>query len=233
MTRGPDHHASAHDPDHQEVSSLGDLVLDEAFWDRRYRSTAAVWSGRPNPQLVVEAADLAPGTALDAGCGEGADALWLATLGWRVTAVDISTVALDRAAAHARQVGADVAERISWQQADLTSWVPPVSTFDLVSAQFLHLPTTQRAALHHRLAAAVALGGSLLVVGHHPTDLQTTAARPPIPELYFTAADAAAALDPDQWDVVVSDTRARTAPDPAGRSTTVHDAVLRARRRSP
>ena len=80
-------------------------AVDRESYDELYRSTQSVWSGRPNRQLVVEAADLPPGTALDAGSGEGGDALWLAERGWRVTAVDFSPVALERAAAVARARG--------------------------------------------------------------------------------------------------------------------------------
>jgi SAM-dependent methyltransferase len=80
----------------------------KAFWEERYRGHTAVSSRRPNPQLVAEAGDLAPGTALDAGCGEGADAIWLASRGWRVTAVDFATTALRRAREHAETLGADI-----------------------------------------------------------------------------------------------------------------------------
>ncbi|HVA24135.1 MAG TPA: class I SAM-dependent methyltransferase, partial [Chloroflexota bacterium] len=111
-----------------------------AVWDERYRSQGQLWSGRPNPHLVSEAADLTPGTALDAGSGEGADAIWLAEHGWQVTAVDFSTVALERGAARARELGDEVARRITWQHADLTDWGPPVASYDLVSAQFMQLP---------------------------------------------------------------------------------------------
>ena len=100
-----DHHADhhSHDGDHAAHAVTQDgtptTVFDKKFWDERYSSAPAIWSGNPNPQLVAEVADFAPGTALDIGAGEGADALWLAQQGWSVTAVDISTVALDRAAA--------------------------------------------------------------------------------------------------------------------------------------
>ena len=204
--------------------------MDEAFLDERYRSSSALWSGRPNPQLVTEAADLLPGAALDVGCGEGADAVWLAERGWRVTAVDLSTVALDRATAHALEVGVDVAQRIYWLHADLTEWVPEVATYDLVSAQFMHLPKNPREALFRRLAASVSPGGTLLIVGHHPSDLQTSIARPPAPELFFTAPEVAAMLDPHEWAITVSAARARTALDSEGRTVTIHDAVLRAQR---
>jgi 2-polyprenyl-3-methyl-5-hydroxy-6-metoxy-1,4-benzoquinol methylase len=81
--------------------------FDQAFWDERYRSHDALWSGNPNDHLINETDGLTPGPALDVGCGEGADAVWLAERGWRVTAVDLSTVALERGAAHARRVSGE------------------------------------------------------------------------------------------------------------------------------
>lgn len=220
---GPDHHGS-------HARHAAAIQFDQEFWEERYRSHPSVWSGNPNTHLVSEAADLTPGTALDVGAGEGADALWLAERGWQVTAIDLSTVALDRGASHAREAGADVAARIQWLHADLTSWVPTPMTYDLVSAQFMHLPKPQRDPLFARLAASVAAGGTLLIVGHHPLDLQTTIPRPPMPELFFTAADIADTLNPDEWEILVSDARARDAIDPDGRPATIHDAVMRAQR---
>lgn len=208
-----------------------ELVLDEAFWEERYRSHEAVWSGRPNPQLVAEAGGLTPGTALDVGSGEGADALWLAQRGWQVTAVDFSTTALARAARHAGTLGPDVAERVTWTHRDLMAWVPPATAFDLVTAQYLHTLPGPRRSILAGLADAVAPGGILLVVGHHPLDLQTPVPRPPRPELFPTAEDLAAALDPHRWEVLVVEARPRPATAPDGRAATVHDAVLTARRR--
>jgi SAM-dependent methyltransferase len=206
-------------------------MFDEQFWEERYRAHAAVWSGRPNLQLVAETTELTPGAALDVGSGEGADAIWLASRGWQVTAVDFSTTALQRGAVHADALGADVAGRIRWVHADLTTWAPTEGAFDLVSAQFLHLPAAQRQVLFAKLATMVAPGGSLLIVGHHPSDLQTTMPRPPIPDLFFTAEQIGDSLDPDQWDVLVADARPRPASDPDGQEITIHDAVLRARKR--
>jgi SAM-dependent methyltransferase len=223
---GADHE---HDHGVEEQIPVMDLFR-ESFWDDRYRSKTAMWSGNPNPQLVAEAASLEPGDALDAGCGEGADAIWLAERGWRVTAVDISTVALERGAAHARQVGSDVADRITWHQADLLSWKPRPQTYDLVSAQFMQMPTLQRAAFVERLAAGVATGGTLLVVGHGPTDLLTTAHRPRSPELFFTAGEIVSLLDPKLWRVDLNESRQREAPDPDGIPVTHHDEVVAARR---
>jgi 2-polyprenyl-3-methyl-5-hydroxy-6-metoxy-1,4-benzoquinol methylase len=206
-------------------------MMDRAFWDQRYRSSAAIWSGRPNPHLVAQVADLPPSSALDVGCGEGADAVWLAEHGWRVTAVDISPVALERAERHAATAGSAVAGRITWQRADLTDTEPAHETYDLVSAQFLHLPTAQRVALYRRLAAAVAPGGTLLIVSHSPRDLDTTLRRPQQPEMFPTAAELAASLDPRTWTVLVSAAEPHQALDPDGRAVTAHDEILRAQRR--
>jgi len=204
--------------------------FDQAFWDDRYRSQAALWSGEPNGHLVAEVDGMTPGTALDVGAGEGADAIWLAGRGWQVTAVDISAVALERAARHAVQAGADIAGRIVWLQRDLTDWRPPRDHYDLVSAQYMHLPPEPRQVLFNRLASAVAPGGTLLIVGHHPSDLQTAMPRPQMPELFFTGDDIARQLDPDQWDIVKNAAVPRSATDPDGRLVTIHDTVLRARR---
>ena len=98
--------------------------MDEAHWDGQYGSREAFWSGEPNPQLVREVQSLRPGNALDVGCGEGADALWLARHGWHVTGVDISSIALARAATHATQAGAELAGRLAWRHMDLDEFVP-------------------------------------------------------------------------------------------------------------
>ena len=226
MTSGPQH-----DHEHgREGARL--LVQDQAFWDERYRSHGQLWSGNPNAHLVTEVPELTPGTALDVGCGEGADAIWLAEHGWLVTAVDLSAVALERAASHALEVGADVAQRITWLHVNVTEWTPAARSFDLVSAQFMQLSTAKRELLHRRLAESVASGGTLLIVGHHPSDMDTTVPRPRMPELFFTAADVAAGLNSREWELIVEASRERQATDPAGETVAIHDAVLRARRRS-
>ncbi|QCB95724.1 class I SAM-dependent methyltransferase [Arthrobacter sp. PAMC25564] len=210
------------------------MEFDESFWDERYRlpgQHGSVWSGQPNPQLVAEAADLVPGSALDVGAGEGADAVWLARRGWRVTAVDISSVALARAAA-AVEDDPETAARINWQHQDLTASPPPAGTFDLVSAQYLHLPAPQRDGVYRRLAASVAPGGTLLIVGHHPSDLETSVRRPSAPGLLFTAEQIAADLDPREWEIVTCVSRPRAEGDPDGTPVTVQDSVLRARRKA-
>lgn len=202
--------------------------MNEAFWDEMYRARSTVWSGNPNAHLVSEASGLAPAAALDVGCGEGADAIWLAERGWRVTAVDISTVALERGAALANKIGADVARRIDWLHVDVTEWVPPQDSYDLVSAQFMHLAKDGREALFRRLAGAVAPGGSLLIVATIPQTSGPLSAVP-APELFYTAAEIAASFDSNRWEIQVCAARERSALDPEGRTVSIHDAVLHAR----
>ncbi len=218
--------ADAHAHGHEHGGDVMRMFTEEA-WEERYRSRDAVWSGRPNPQLLAEASDLSPGTALDVGSGEGADALWLADRGWQVTGVDFSATALARAAAHAAERGATV----EWVHADVTAWTPPERTFDLVSAQFMHLPPAPRRELFGRLAAAVRAGGTLLIVGHHPDDMRTSMPRPDLPDRFFTAEEVAATLAPQEWEAIRAEARSRTARDPDGRDVTIQDAVLIARRR--
>ncbi|WP_134727805.1 bifunctional NAD(P)/FAD-dependent oxidoreductase/class I SAM-dependent methyltransferase [Amycolatopsis nivea] len=207
--RADDHHAEA-------------PPFDRASWEERYRSQDGMWSGRPNDQLVTEARGLEPGHALDAGCGEGGDALWLAQQGWRVTAVDFSTTAIERGRVQAAKLG--VADRITWVAADLGEWVPE-SKYDLVTSHFLHIPSTARTAAFARLANAVAPGGTLLVVGHDPADHH--AGRPHMPDMMFTAEEVAETLD-QSWASVAADNRERPA---VGAEMVVRDTVLVARKR--
>src|SRR6202008_569344 len=113
------------------------VMFTEAFWDERYRSRGRLWSGEPNQRLVEEITGLAPGRALDLGCGEGGDAVWLARQGWHVTAVDVSGVALSRTSRAAEEAG--VADRVAVVRHDLSRSFP-TGTFDLVTTHFLHSP---------------------------------------------------------------------------------------------
>jgi SAM-dependent methyltransferase len=213
---------------HDVADEAGRDPHGQAYWDARYASRERIWSGQPNRQLVAEAASLAPGRALDVGCGEGADALWLAGRGWRVTAVDVSEVALARAAARAGELGGEVAGRVAWEQADAREWAPPVAAYELVSAQYLHFAPEVRPWVVGRLAAAVAPGGVLLYVGHDPSDLDVVPR--PHPELLPAAPEIGRLLDGAAWDVEVAEARPRPATH-RGQELTLHDAVLRARRR--
>jgi SAM-dependent methyltransferase len=215
------HSETAHPHDEADPARM----LTREFWDERYGG-GPVWSGDPNPLLVRYAAELTPGLALDVGSGEGGDVLWLARHGWTVTGADISPVALARAAELA---GPQIADRITWRQADILTWAPPERHFHLVSAQFMHLPRPARESLHQRLAAAVRPGGTLLVVGHHPADLATVPR--PFPERFATGEQMAAVLDPEEWDIETGAPE-REVAGPEGTPVTLRDAVLRAVRRA-
>ena len=211
-----------HEHAHEQQRPGGDLH-DHASWDERYRGAPALWSGRVNPPLVAEATGLAPGRALDVGCGEGGDALWLARRGWRVTGLDWSEVALARAAEHAAAAG--LTEQVEWVRGDVGSWQPPAAAYDLVTAHFLHPTADQRRPLVTRLATSVAPGGTLLWVGHAYNEAAAAAWGG---DRFVAAAEVAADLDPAAWEVVVAATR----PRPDGKHGDHHaDEVLRARRR--
>lgn len=197
----------------------------QAEWDARYAGQERLWSGQPNGALVAEVAGLTPGRVLDVGCGEGADAVWLARGGWDVTALEVSGVALGRAAGHARDAGVAV----HWVHAGLAEAALPPGSFDLVSAQYPALLRTPDAAAERALLAAVAPGGVLLVVHHAGMDTQ------PAQESGFDPADyvwppMVAALLDGGWEVESDEQRPRVAPDGGAGSHPTDDLVLRARR---
>jgi thioredoxin reductase/SAM-dependent methyltransferase len=207
-----------------EDTRLTASVLSPDYWEQRYSSDDRVWSGEPNPHLVSVVADLKPGSALDVGSGEGADSLWLASRGWDVTGVEMAQAAVDRAVRAADEAGVHV----TWRRADVRTWQPGAEQYDLVSVQYLQLPRTTLAGVLGRLAATVRPGGTLLVVGHHPADLQvTTLRRPRLRHLMFTAEELATVLDPSVWDITTSATE-RPATDPDRQQIVLTDAVLHA-----
>lgn len=208
----------------EDQAEAASAETGDAEWDARYASTEQVWSGRPNGALVAEVAELASGRALDVGCGEGADAVWLDRQGWEVTALDVSRVALERAALHARKAGADV----RWVHAGLVEALLPPGTFDLVSAQYPALRRTPGHSAERSLLAAVAPGGTLLVVHHADVDVEQARAHGFDPADYVGPADVAALLD-DDWQVEVDEKRPRHI-SAGGGSHHTQDLVLRARR---
>ena len=215
MTRPPT-------PDHAVADGS---LWTAGFWDERYAASPTIWSGRPNQRLVEQAGGLARGTALDVGCGEGADAVWLAGQGWRTTGVDVSRVALERAAAHAADAGVEV----EWAQVDVVAGEPLPAAYDLVSAHFLHPPADRLPHVLRALGEAVVVSGTLLLVGHHPRDLvarhQDSAMLPLMP----TPEQVVDLLDPARWQVQVAETQSREQLV-EGEPVTVHDTVVRATR---
>jgi SAM-dependent methyltransferase len=198
------------------------------FWERRYAGQRRVWSGRPNHWLEVVAGPLAPGRALDLGCGEGGDAVWLAARGWDVTAVDVSETAVRRTTELAASAG--VPGRVHPVRRDLEQALPD-GRWDLVNAQFLQTPLPfDRPRVLRGAAAAVRPRGRLLVVDHgssppwsdhhHHHDLPTA------PETL-----AEIALDPRSWEVEIAEARSREATGPSGEVATLLDNVLVFRRR--
>lgn len=141
-------------------------TLDHHGWDERYAASELVWGAGPNRFLVEEVTELRPGTGLDVACGEGRNAIWLASIGWHVVGVDFSMVGLDKA----RQLATRRGVTMDWVHADLTTWEPP-STYDLVEVMYLHLPVDLRHNVLARMAKSVAPGGTMLVVAHDLTNL--------------------------------------------------------------
>ena len=179
-------------------------------WQSRYSQPDRVWSSNPNPWLVEVAEQLVPGSALDVGCGEGADAIWLAAAGWTVTGLDFAPAALARASEHAHD--AEVAGRITWAEQDLTSWRPHPRTADLVSVQFFHAPPDLRSQVHQR--AWEATRRDLVIVGHDPTNATQGSGGPPDPAVLYSTEDVLNTLDLAEAEVSVSERRARNADDP-------------------
>ncbi|MEU4236976.1 class I SAM-dependent methyltransferase [Actinoplanes sp. NPDC026619] len=203
-------------------------MSDEQAWDARYAEAEhRIWSGNPNVELVTEVADLRPGRALDLGCGEGADAVWLAGRGWQVTAVDISGVALRRAAEHA----ADAGVTVEFQRHNLEQTFPD-GEFDLVSAQFLHFwAEFDREKILRRAAGSVAPGGVLLIEGHMdhgPFAHGDNEGK----EIHFPTPDEViAALDlGDGWEVLTKAIHPRQQKGPDGDLITRTDSTVKLRR---
>jgi SAM-dependent methyltransferase len=161
-----------------------------ARWDERHAAREPIESFEPDPTLIQEVGSLRPGRALDLGSGDGRNAVWLASQGWQVTAVDFSQVALDRGRALATARGV----RVEWQLADLLEWSPVAGLFNLVTLFFIHLPPDERRDVYRRAAAAVAVAGTLLVVGHDRTNLEDGVGGPQDPEVLITPGEVVAGL---------------------------------------
>jgi 2-polyprenyl-3-methyl-5-hydroxy-6-metoxy-1,4-benzoquinol methylase len=201
-------------------------AFEPPAWEERYAGEQSVWSGNPNPQLVEEATRLRPGTALDVGCGEGGDVIWLARQGWHVTGADFSANGLARAARHAEQAG--VADRTDWWQVDAREFDAAGRSFDLVTTHYLHPPGGRIVDVTRRLATAVAPGGHLLVVGHAPSEAFEHLSSSHRGAMWL-AENLLPAL-PDDVEVLAVEQRPRTVVRD-GRTVEIEDSTLFARRR--
>jgi 2-polyprenyl-3-methyl-5-hydroxy-6-metoxy-1,4-benzoquinol methylase len=159
-------------------------------WDRRYAETESLWSATPNRFLVSEALELPPGSALDLACGEGRNALWLAALGWRVTAVDFSEVAIAKGRRRALEEGVEV----DFRGLDLLDFEPEREAYDLVLVLYLQIPPEERRLVLARAATAVSPGGTLLLVGHDLRNLTEGVGGPSDASLLYTPDDIVAEL---------------------------------------
>jgi len=215
--------------------------FDKDYWDQIWTGERAGSMGTSdaNPHLIQEVGGLPPGSAIDAGCGAGAEAIWLATQGWTVTAADVAEAALELA--EQRAAAAGVAGQVQWVQADLSTWEPD-GQYDLVTTHYAH-PEMPQLEFYDRIASWVAPQGTLLVVGHlrhqgHDHDHRSTQSdghgdeQTQPPSAATATADAITALlDPGVWAIATAKESHRTLPGPGGRPTTVHDVVVRASRR--
>jgi 2-polyprenyl-3-methyl-5-hydroxy-6-metoxy-1,4-benzoquinol methylase len=204
--------------------------FDQDFWEQLWSKTLRehadkVASRPPNAHLMAEVADLPPKRALDAGCGHGADTLWLAAHGWHVTAVDFSAAALAHGRSMAEAAGVEVAQRIHWIESDLATWSVEPGQYDLVVCLYVHISGSVEEMVR-RMASGVAPGGTLFLVGHRPIDPSTGAATAAARQVQVSVEAAVAALDSKLWELVVAEERPRAV---AGTGV---DAVIRARRRA-
>jgi SAM-dependent methyltransferase len=198
--------------------------MDSTGWDRLYGGKELIWTAEPNRFLAAEVADLPAGEALDVACGEGRNAVWLAQRGWQVTGVDFSRVGLDKAARLAEQCGVSV----RWVLEDLVDYEPPPTAFDLVAILYLHIDSASMHAVLRRAATALAPGGTLLVVGHDPTNIQDGYGGPQNPAILLAPDEIVEAL-PDLE--VERAERVRRPVESAGEDVYAIDALVRAVRR--
>jgi len=213
-----DHSGRIHASNHER---RGDGDFD---WDERYSEAEQIWSGEPNGSLVAEPAGFESGKALDVGCGEGADAIWLASLGWQVTAIDVAEVALRRARAAAGRANVEV----EWLHTGLLDAALPAGGYDLVSVQYPALLRTATQVAERSLLAAVAPHGHLVVVHHADVDVEVAKSHGFDPDDYVSSTDVSSLLN-DDWTVIVDERRPRHLDSGAGAGHS-HDLVLHAMR---
>ena len=202
--------------------------MDARAWDERYAASDLVWSREPNQFVAAELADLAPGTAVDLGAGEGRNAIWLASRGWSATAVDFSQVALDKGARLAEDLD------VTWVCADATAWTP-TEPVDLVVVAYLQVPAEDRRRAVRNAVTMLRPGGTLLLVAHDSTNIAEGTGGPQDPTVLMTADEVVADLDGIDVEVLRAERVARevTTEDPHGgeQRRTAWDCLVRLVRR--
>lgn len=207
---------------HQRPDTRSERPFGAAYWDERYRSSDTVWGVAPNRWVEQQLGDLPPGRALDLACGEGRNAIWLASRGWSVTAVDFSAVAIEKGRVAAEHAGV----AIDWRVADVSTF-SAVESVDLALICYLQVPAPQRRSVVRAAAAALASGGTLLIVGHDSRNLRDGVGGPQDPAVLYTAANLAEDLAGTGLTIEVASEVERPV-DSSGRPAI--DALLRAHR---
>jgi SAM-dependent methyltransferase len=190
-------------------------------WDRRYAEVENLWAVRPNRFLVAETEALAAGRALDLACGEGQNAIWLASLGWDVTGVDFSEVAIAKARARAERDGVDV----DFICADLETYEPARDAFELVIVLYLHIQPNERRAVLDKATAALTSGGTFVLVGHDLRNMTEGVGGPSDPDIHVTPDEIASELPGLEIEKAE-----RVLRDVTGEEREAIDALVRARR---
>jgi SAM-dependent methyltransferase len=190
-------------------------------WDRRYAKVENLWAVKPNRFLVGEVGELAPGRALDLACGEGQNAIWLASLGWDVTGVDFSEVAIAKARTRAEREGVNV----DFLSADLNEYEPEPAAFDLVLVLYLHISRDERRSVLARAVEALAPGGTFVLVGHDLTNITEGVGGPSDPGINVTPDEVASELPG-----LVIEKAERVFRDVTGEERDAIDALVRARK---
>jgi SAM-dependent methyltransferase len=201
--------------------------MDAEGWNERYAVSDLVWSAGPNQFVEAELADLPPGRAVDLACGEGRNAIWLASGGWAVTAVDFAQAGLEKGRTLA--AGLD----IDWVCADATTWTSPTS-YEVSLVAYLQLPAAQRRAAVRNAYAALRVGGTFLLVAHDSTNLTEGTGGPQDPDVLMTAEDVLADLDGETFEVRRAERVARVVAEGHGEEPdrTAWDCLVRVTRRA-
>jgi len=199
--------------------------MEAEDWNQRYAGAELIWTPQPNRVLVAETETLKPGRALDIGCGEGRNAVWLATQGWAVTGVDFSDLGLEKADRLADAQGVVV----EWVLADLRTHEPERSAFDLVVVLYVHLGANKRRAVHAAAASALRQGGTVIVLGHDASNLTDGHGGPQDPAVLFTPDDVVGDLP--GLSVTKAERVVRSVSTETGERTAI-DALVRAIRPS-